>query len=110
MILSDFCTDSAFILRIVVKIVKAVQWIIPILLIVLITFDLLKVVTGQADDKAKKEALNKAVKRMIYAVIVFLIPIIVTFIFNQIAPYTSDTNSNTDSTSWLSCWNMFYNE
>lgn len=105
--LIDICNDASFVLRIVVKIVKVVQLLIPILLIVLVSFDLFKTVTGQVDDKAKKEMSEKIVKRVIYAVIVFLVPIIVQIIFEKIDPLT---NGDTGATNWISCWNQYYRE
>lgn len=109
--LVNICDDASFILRIVVKLVKVVQLLIPILLIVLVSFDLFKMVAGQVDDKAKKEMSDKLVKRIIYAVIVFLVPVIINFVFRQIDPMTDTSNPaiTTDSTSWISCWNKYYN-
>lgn len=110
--LVNICEDASFILRIVVKLVKVVQLLIPILLIVLVSLDIFKTIAGQVDDKAKKEMSDKIVKRIIYAVIIFLIPVIVNFVFKKIDPLTEDSNGaiTTDSTSWISCWNMYYNE
>ena len=66
---------------------------------------------ADADDKAKTEATNKAVKRIIYALLVFLIPTIISFIFKTIENYSSkDSNISTTPTSWVSCWNYFYNK
>lgn len=112
MLLVDLCEDAGFIIRIIVKIVKYVHIIVPILLIVLITFDLFKVLVGTADEKAKSEAFNKAVKRFIYAAIVFLVPTIITFIFSKIEGISDDKSkaTNTTSTSWISCWVSEYNK
>ena len=112
MLLVDICSDASFILRIVVKIVKVMQLLIPILLIVLVTFDLVKVLTGTADDKEKKEAGDKIVKRIIYAAIIFLVPVIVNLIMKKIDPLTQNDSkyTTTTSTSWVSCWNKYYNE
>ena len=100
----------AFILRIVTKVVKYLHIIIPILLIVLIIYDLAKTMTGQIDEKQKKDAVNKAAKRMIYALIVFLIPSIITILFDRLAPMTPSggKSTSTDSKSWMECWNYFY--
>lgn len=111
MMLVDICTDASFILRIIVKLVKVMQLLIPILLIVLVSVDLFKIVAG-ADEKAKKENADRIVKRVIYAVIVFLVPVIINFIFRQIDPLTKTDSkvSTTTTTSWISCWNHYYNE
>ena len=100
----------AVIMRISSKAVKYIQIAVPILLIVLIVLDLMKVVTGTADDKAKKDALNKAVKRMIYAVIVYLVPTLVSFFVSKMDTFSKNSNdiSTITSKSWLSCWNDYY--
>ena len=106
----DVCTDAGFLIRIIVKLFKYLRFLIPIILVVFITFDLFKVMTGDADDKAKKEAFSKAVKRMIYAVIIFFIPTIITIIFRNIQSVSKDNKTSTDSTSWISCWLSEYNK
>jgi len=110
--IADVCNEASFILRIVVKLVKYMHIIIPIILIVMISFDLFKVFVGQADEKAKKEASNKAAKRLIYAMIVFFVPTIINFVFKKIDSATSNqTNAiSTTSTSWIHCWNVEYNK
>lgn len=99
------CEDIGFIVRILAKLVKLLQFLIPILLIVLVMFDLFKVVTSQADDKAKKDASNKIVQRVIYAIIIFLVPTIINFLLASIIPKT-----NGNYPDWYSCWNRYYNE
>ena len=108
----QMCYDAEFILNPIVTIIKLAQWIIPILLIILVCFDIFKVIVGHADEKAKNEALSKIAKRLIYAVIVFLIPHIVNFILLKIEPVTIDDNYaiNSTSTSYLECWNYYYNK
>ncbi len=109
--MSEICHDASFILKTVVEVVKIVRLVVPILLIVLITFDLVKAMTGNIDDKEKKEAFSKMVKRIIYALIVFLVPTLINFIFLQIAPVAKDTSGNSGtSTSYLQCWNYYYNQ
>ena len=61
--MSEICQDAGFILGIIVTAVKILRWAIPVLLIALITFDLVKVVSASIpDEKSKKEALEKIVK------------------------------------------------
>ena len=60
-------------MRVSALLVKVLQYAVPILLIALITYDLFKVVVGNVDEKSKKDATGKAVKRLIYAIIIFLI-------------------------------------
>ena len=110
--MSEMCTDAGFILNTVVQVIKIVRWVIPILLILFIIFDLFKVVTGNPDDKAKRDAFNKIVKRLIYAVIVLLVPTVINIVLLKIEPLTRDNNGNitSTSTSYLGCWNYYYNK
>jgi len=110
--MSKICQDAGFVLGIITKLVKIIQWAIPILLIVLIIFDLTKAMTGNVDDKAKKDAISKTVQRFIYAVIIFLLPTIVNFILLRIEPISRDSKGNitSTSTSYLGCWNYYYNK
>ena len=60
MLLSDLdkiCQDSPFLIRILVTVIKIVRWVIPIILILLISFDLYKVMASNPDDKTKKTDL-----------------------------------------------------
>ena len=109
MILVDCINDLGFIMRIIVRLVYYVRILVPIILILLIVVDLAKVVTGNADDKAKSEAMNKAGKRIIYAVIIFLVPLVVNFIFKRIEQVSPDKDNGTP-TSWVGCWNYFNDE
>lgn len=103
MILDVSCNDLGFILRIIGYLFKICQWIIPLLLIALIVFDLFKTMTGSLDDKAKSEAISRIGKRFVYAIIVFLIPVLVKMIFSTIGRANV---SNT--TSWVSCFNTYF--
>lgn len=108
MILDDVCSNISFVLRIVAVVLKVGRWIIPILLIALVCFDLFKVVTGNVDEKAKREATSTAVKRVIYAIIIFLIPSIVTFVLVTINGYLPH-DARGDAVTWIDCWNSIYN-
>ena len=112
MFLDVACKDIGFIVRILAKLLKYFHFIIPILIIVLVVFDLVKVVVGGADDKAKKDAMDKVVKRIIYAVIIFLVPTILFFIFDKVDDFTSnsDSHSNVSATSWYKCFMEEYNK
>lgn len=110
-LISENCEKMGFILRIVTKLVYYLGIIIPILLIVLITYDLAKVMVSNVDEKVKKDASNKAVKRFIYAIIIFLIPTIFKFIFRTLDDYIKpDDKTGTNTSSWVSCWNYYINE
>ena len=104
MILAVECGNLSFILNIVAYLFKIVQWVIPILLIVLITYDMVKAMIV-ADEKGTKDALNRAVKRLIYAVILFLVPIVVRLIFNTLASrQISGFGGEVSPTNWITCW------
>ncbi len=109
---SQICEDAGFIMGLLVMAVKIIRFAVPILLILLITFDLFKVVAGQADDKTKKTAFDNIVKRVIYAVIIFLVPSLVNFVLLRIEPISVDSKGNITgtSTSYLGCWNYYYNK
>lgn len=106
------CSDIGFIVRIIARLLKYLHFLIPILLIVLIIIDMVKVFIGTADDKAKSEAFNKMIKRVIYAVIIFLIPTILFFIFEKIDTFksTKEGKSNVSATSWYRCFMDEYNK
>ncbi len=108
--MGQFCADAGFVLRIIVKVVKILRWVIPILLIVLVSFDLFKVVSGQVDEKAKKESTTKAVKRVLYALIIFFIPTIVNLVLGQMSAISTEDNLETNSSTWYNCWLEYYNE
>ena len=102
---SDNCTRMGFILRIVAQLFLYVRFIVPILLIVMVVFDLVKVVVGQADEKAKKEVGTKVTKRLIYALIVFLVPTLVNYVFKIVE---NNLTKNGSATNWVSCWTQYY--
>lgn len=70
----------------------AIQWIVPILLILFATIDLVKSVTAGKEDDIKK--YQKALtKRIISAVIVFLVPVVTSLLLGLIG-----------SDGWTCCW------
>lgn len=109
--LIDACTSAGFLIRIIVKVFKYIRFILPILLVVLITYDLFKTFVGNLDEKARKDAFNTAIKRLIYAVIIFFIPTIITVVFRRIESISAqDNKTSTTSTSWIRCWLSEYNK
>ena len=72
---------------------RMVQFIIPVVLIVLGTIDLVKAVIASKEDEVKN-AQKMLIKRLIYAVIVFLVPFIVSWVMGLIG-----------NTEWKECWN-----
>lgn len=84
-------------------IVTIVQWVIPVILIVLGMIDLGKAVTSN-DEKQMKEAQKTLIKRVVYAVLVLFIVAIVRFVFSALAP----DNKSKESVS--ACINCFINK
>ena len=76
------------------------QIAIPIILIVLCTFDLGKAVIS-SDDKAVKEAQSKLIKRCIYAILVFFIVTLLNLLFSMVGQITGSEAL----TQWSNCWN-----
>ena len=91
-ILADACNGLKSIVMIVRFILNIIQWVVPIILIVLGTIDLVKAVIAGKDDDIKKHQ-QTLIKRIIAAVIVFLIPMLVSILMGWIG--------NED---WKQCW------
>lgn len=92
MFVLDNCEGLGSIVVVVKFILKIIQWVVPIILIVLGTIDLVKAVVAGKDDDIKKHQ-QTLIKRIIAAVIVFLIPMLVSILMGWIG------NDN-----WKDCW------
>lgn len=92
-IIEGECSDEMqAIINIFDFIITIIQWVVPILLILFGTIDLVKAVTAGKEEDIKKN--QKALfKRAISAVIVFLVPLAVKIIMGLIG-----------SSSWKACW------
>ena len=102
------CSNFDFILKIAGFLFKLIQWAVPAVLILFCTIDLFKAFTS-ADDKAKKDAGSKIVKRIIYALIIFLVPILLRIVFKALgsaAPQGYGTENS--PTSWIDCFNQYF--
>ena len=93
LLVEDTCHGLKNIILIVKFLLTIIQWVVPIILIVLGTIDLVKAVVAGKDDDIKKHQ-QTLIKRIIAAVIVFLIPMLVTVLMGWIG--------NND---WRTCWN-----
>lgn len=87
------CYGLSGLLNIIKFLLKIVQWVVPVILILLGTIDLVKAVIAGKDDDIKKHQ-QTLIKRIIAAVIVFLVPVIVSILMGWIG--------NDD---WKTCWN-----
>lgn len=93
-ILNEICTkDMTNILAIVYFALTVIQWVVPIILIVLGSIDLVRAIVAGKDEEIKKHQLT-LFKRLIAAVIVFLIPLLVSLIMGFLG---------TDE--FTTCWN-----
>ena len=82
MILSAFCETSGVLQTFyyINMIVKALCYIVPAILVLMVTIDMIKNVIAGDEDKIKKN-LRTIIKRMSFAVMVFFVPILVNFAF-----------------------------
>ena len=104
------CSKIQIIVNIIAFLLRVLQWGIPIVLIVLVTFDVVKIIIN-TDEKAKSDTTSKIVKRIIYAVICFLVPMLVRFVFSILdSGNPNDYGSgNSYDDSWVSCFNNAFN-
>ena len=93
------CTYLNPIISIIKTVLSIVQWAIPIILIVIGTFDIMKAVIASKEDEIKA-AQKLLIKRVIYAVVIFLIPTIVYFVFNIV----SSTDGIDGTGNFWDCW------
>ncbi len=103
--MSDSCGGLLPLVRVIRKgVFPIIQIGIPIVLIILGTIDLGKAVIS-SDEKEVKSAQGRLIKRFIYAALVFFVVTFVTVVMNIVATGADDS----DTTSWLSCWNAAKN-
>ena len=86
MLLDIVCDENlSSVLAVVKFIINIVKLAIPIILVVLATFDLAKVVTNsKGDDSETKKAVKTLVTRIIYGIIIYFVPLIITWLFTSI--------------------------
>ena len=77
-----------------------VQIAIPIILLVLCTFDLGRAVIG-SDDKENKKILKRIVRRLVYAILIFFFITVINLVFTMVGSITD----NEDLIKWSNCWN-----
>jgi len=91
------CSTIQPIINFVKFLLSCIQWLVPIVIIILGSLDLFKAVIASKEDEIKN-AQKLLIKRVIYGVAIFFVTILVTFIFNALG----DTGTATGS--FLSCW------
>ncbi len=95
----DSCNGLLPLVKVIKKgLFPIVQLGIPILLIVLGTFDLGKAVIS-SEEKEVKAAQSRLIKRFIYAALVFFVATIVSVLMSIVSQ-----GGEGDTTSWENCW------
>ena len=95
------CYGFDFLIRIIKDgIFPIVQVVIPIILIVLCTFDLGRAVIG-SDDKENKKLFKRILRRCVYAILIFFIVTVINLIFTMVGNITE----NEALIRWSQCWN-----
>lgn len=94
--MDTFCLDSVGVWRFIGEIIYIVRIVIPIIIVLLGTFDLGKAVMS-GEEKTVKEAQKSFIKRLIYGVAVFFIFVIVEVIFGLLGV---DTNEGDTKVCW----------
>ena len=97
-------SNLSFIFNIVGYLISLIKYIIPVVLIVLISIDVFKLIVNP-DDKNKASTMSKIATRLIYAIILFLVPTLVSLIFKFVAQNTPEGYGGNDNSvpSWLYC-------
>ena len=95
------CYGFDFIIRVIKEgIFPILQIAIPIILLVLCTFDLGKAVIN-SDDKENKKIIKRLIRRLVYAILIFFFITIINLIFTMIG----DITENEDLMRRSQCWN-----
>ena len=95
------CYGFDFLVRIVKDgVFPILQIVIPIILLVLCTFDLGKAVIG-SDDKENKKLLKRIVRRLVYAILIFFFITVLNLLFTMVGNITD----NETLSRWSQCWN-----
>ncbi len=79
----DACTNVSFLATVLFlkKIIKIISYIVPVILILLMTIDIAKAVIA-SDDNQMKKAQNLAIKRIVWGIVIFFVPIVVNAVFS----------------------------
>lgn len=100
----DICIDpeTVKIFIFIGKIVTILKIIVPIILVIIGSVDLIKAVMAQKDDEIKK-AYSTLLKRVIIGVVIFFLPGLVKMVINL-----ADNNDKSNSKCWTKVFG--YNE
>lgn len=99
--LADFCAETKNVWILIGKVIRIILIVIPIIIVLMGTFDLGKAVMA-GEDKEIKEAQKMFIKRLVYGVVIFFIPYLVAGVyslFDGMSTEGGDTNEGTNL-----CW------
>lgn len=82
----DLCGKGAPIIQLVGYVMLGFKIVIPLILLVLGSFELGKAIVAQKDDEIKA-ATSKLVKKLIVGIIIFFIPTLIGLIFNLVSGF-----------------------
>ena len=103
----EYCANLKPIISIIKTVLNLVRFAVPLVLIVIGTFDIFKAVVASKEDEIKA-AQKLLIKRVVYAVIIFLIPTIVMLILNIVSnTQDKDGNNLTNENDFWSCRNTY---
>ena len=96
MYILEICEDPAILnlILFIKSLIEMISMVVPIILIVMVTIDLVKIMMGNS-DKALKSATKSMLNRIIAAVIVFFVPTIVNIVL---------VNVEEDRVEKSACW------
>lgn len=95
------CYGFDFLVRVIKDgVFPILQIAIPIILLVLCTFDLGKAVIG-SDDKENKKLQKRIIRRLVYAILIFFMVTVVNLVFSMVGSITE----NESLIRWSNCWN-----
>ena len=97
----EYCANLKPIISIIKTVLNLVRFAVPLVLIVIGTFDIFKAVVASKEDEIKA-AQKLLIKRVVYAVIIFLIPTIVMLVLNIVSKSGAE---NSDTKTFWDCWN-----
>lgn len=87
----DLCSKGAPIMQFVGYVMLGFKIIIPLLLLVLGSFELGKAIVSQKDDEIKG-ATTKLVKKLVAGIIIFFIPTLIGLVFGLVSGFSDDAD------------------
>ena len=87
------CSSLALLVKDLQGAFKIIKFVVPILIVVMSTYDFIKAIAGKVEGEMKK-AFQRLLKRLLFAVILFFLPNMLDFFLGLIDPsYTTCINS-----------------